>query len=174
MDSAPDIVPGPVLHVGCGGDPIHPFFDGQVEVRLDIDPTHNPDIIASMVDMGEIGPFAAVYTCHALEHLYPGDVPVALGEFHRVLKPGGLAYVIVPDLEDIKPTEDVVYESPAGPVTGLDMFYGMPSLIAGNPYMAHHCGFVSATLKAAMLAAGFQAVATTRGVGHNLLAMGVK
>ena len=49
-----------VLHVGCGKQPIHDFLEGYKEVRLDIDPTHNPDIVASLTDMGDIGEFDAV------------------------------------------------------------------------------------------------------------------
>ena len=46
-----------VLHVGCGRpnpDKLHPLFRGGDwrELRLDIDPRVQPDIVASMVDLG--------------------------------------------------------------------------------------------------------------------------
>jgi ubiquinone/menaquinone biosynthesis C-methylase UbiE len=39
--------------------------------------------------------FAAVYCAHTLEHTYDG--PLALKEIYRVLIPGGLVFIIVPD-----------------------------------------------------------------------------
>ena len=48
-----------VLHVGCGApnpETLHRAFRGAEwrEVRLDIDPSTRPDIIASLTDMAEI------------------------------------------------------------------------------------------------------------------------
>jgi SAM-dependent methyltransferase len=160
-----------VLHVGCGREPLPEWAEGYDEVRLDINPDAEPDIVASITDLGDIGPFDAIVTVHTLEHVFPHEVRVALSEFRRVLKPGGVALIMVPDLEDVKATEDVLYDSPAGPVSGLDMIYGMPRMIAINPHMAHHCGFVSETLQAALEAAGFEDVATQRLPSFNLLGM---
>ncbi len=164
-----------LLHVGCGTTPLPTELEGYTEVRLDIDPDVGPDVVGSMTDMGDIGRFDAVYTAHGLEHLYPYEVPLALEEFRRVLKPGGTAIIIVPDLQDIPPTEAVLYESLAGPVTGLDMFYGMARLI--NPsrtYMAHHCGFVRETLERALHAAGFAQVQVLRTGSFNLVGVAVR
>jgi predicted SAM-dependent methyltransferase len=138
------------------------------EVRLDIDPDVQPDIVASMTDMGDIGPFDTLYTSHTLEHLYPHQVLPSLIEFKRVIKPGGGVLIVVPDLEGVQATEETVYESPVGPVSGLDMIYGMARLIAANPYMAHHSGFVQQTLTEVMQAAGFRNVAVARAT-HNLV-----
>jgi SAM-dependent methyltransferase len=158
-----------ILHVGCGREPLPAWMEGyDEEVRLDIDADVEPDVVASMTDLGDIGPFDAIYTCHTLEHVFPQEVPVALAEFRRVLKPGGIAMIVVPDLEDVKATDEMLYESPAGPVSGLDMIYGMPGLIALSPHMAHRCGFVADTLRAALEAAGFAAVLTQRSEGYNL------
>ena len=154
-----------VLHVGCGRDPLPAWLTDYDEVRLDIDPGVEPHIVASMLDMGDIGGFDVVFSSHALEHVYPHEVPVALGEFHRVLKPGGIVAIMVPNLDGVKPDEEVLYESPAGPVCGLDMFYGMSRLIKDAPYMAHHSGFVPATLAGAMTAAGFTDV-TAQALEH--------
>jgi len=105
--------------------------------------------------MGDIGQYAIAYCSHALEHLAPHDIDTALSEFHRVLSPGGFLIVVVPNLANIQPTDTVVYESPAGPITGLDMFYGKASFIAENPFMAHKFGFVRSTLAAFVERAGF-------------------
>lgn len=143
-------------------------------MRLDIDPDVQPHIVASMIEMGDIGPFDALYTSHALEHLYPHQVGVALGEFLRVLKPGGAAVIVVPNLDGVKPDETALYWSPAGPVCGLDLYYGMSRLIERLPYMAHHCGFIPDTLAAAMTAAGFAGVKTQVLKHYTLMGVGTK
>jgi len=163
-----------VLHVGCGGDPLPAWLSGFDEVRMDINPDCNPDIVASMVDMGEVGPFDAIYCSHALEHLYPHDVPVALGEFLRVLKPGGHAMVFVPDLEGVAPTNEPLFVSHSGPISGHDMYYGFGPYVATNPYMAHHTAFVRETLEQAFNDAGFSRSVVNRLSCYNLMAAAVK
>lgn len=166
-----------VLHAGSGGDRLPPEYGFAVcdEVRLDIDPAMKPDVVASITDMGDVGEFDAVYCSHALEHLYAHDVPLALAEFYRVLRPGGYVLLFVPDLEDVRPTEDVLYNAACGPVTGLDLIYGHHKLTADNPHMAHRCGFTAPLLAKALEAAGF--AATTKRLEnfcHNLMAVGKK
>ena len=41
--------------------------------------------------------FEAVYSSHVLEHMPPADAAHCLREVHRVLKPGGVARIAVPD-----------------------------------------------------------------------------
>lgn len=115
-----------------------------------------------MLDMGDIGPFDVVYCCHALEHVGAHDVPKALGEFLRVLKPGGHVVVFVPDLEGVRPTREVVMQAPVGDITGHDLFYGYGPAIKDHPYMAHRCGFVAQTLEDALTDAGFAEVRVQR------------
>ena len=171
---------GDFLHIGCGRmqpgetDQLPLWAKGCKETRLDIDPDAKPDVVASMLDMGEIGLFDTVYSSHTLEHLYPHQVSVALEECLRVLKPGGLALTIVPDLEGVLATDDMLYMSIQNePISGLDMIYGKASFVASNQYMAHHCGFTSKTLKDVLTAAGFEQVTATR-MGRSILSTGKK
>lgn len=158
-----------VLHAGCGYTPLPEWMSTYREVRLDIDPEVKPEILASITDLGNIGPYNAVFCQHCLEHLYPQDVPRALKEFYRVLAPDGVLALFVPDLEDAKPTDDVLFESPAGPIAGLDLFYGhRKALAAGMIYMAHHTGFTQHSLRAAIEQAGFGGGVITRHYPFNL------
>jgi predicted SAM-dependent methyltransferase len=174
MDTAPaQLAAGAVLHVGCGSSPLPDWVKGE-ETRLDIDGRCNPDIIASMTDLGDIGEYDLVYCSHALEHLYPHDALKALREFYRVLKPNGMAWITVPNLTGIEPTFDVVYETDAGrPITGFHMFYGDLYAIEEFPHMAHRAGYVPETLRQIMEIAGFK-VAIAEHSGFNLTGIGMK
>lgn len=161
-----------LLHIGCGRsrkDCTTPAFQAGEwrEVRLDIDPAVSPDVVASMLDMRAVadGAVDAVFSSHNIEHLYPHEVPVALAEIARVLKPDGLLVLTCPDLQSIcrrvadGGADAVAYESPAGPIAPLDMLFGhRPQLAAGNLFMAHRSGFTLATLVAQLRSAGFPSV----------------
>lgn len=127
-----------------------------------------------MTSLGDIGPFDAIYCSHALEHLFPHDAATALTEFVRVLAPGGQALIFVPDLEDVKPTQEVLYQSVSGPITGHDLFYGYAPYLEINPYMAHRAGFVADSMTAALDAAGFSSSLVKRLQHHNLMAVATK
>lgn len=163
-----------ILHVGCGAMPLPDAFDGMTETRLDVDPACQPDIVASMSDMGDIGRFHIVYSSHALEHLSPRGAARALREFRRVLHDGGMALAVVPNLDGIKPTAEVVYESPCGPITGRDMIFGHADLVETMPFMAHRTGFIPGTLAAAFEDAGFRDVKAVADGSFNLIGYGFK
>ncbi len=150
-----------ILHAGCGGEYLPPWFpikgeEIRLDANADVKPT--PDIVATIENLGDIGPFDGVYSCHTLEHLHWHDAMLALREFHRVLKPGGSVYIVVPDVEDIKPDDTVHYVTAHGaPITGLDILFGYREYSWKNPWMMHRCGFMASTLLSAMEHAGFDA-----------------
>src|SRR5215470_9689688 len=47
----------------------------------------------------ESGSCSGVYASHVLEHLSRNDIDAALAETYRILKPGGIFRLVVPDLE---------------------------------------------------------------------------
>ncbi|HEY8572619.1 class I SAM-dependent methyltransferase [Phenylobacterium sp.] len=164
------------LHVGCGQkrkDRTTAGFNGPqwTEVRLDISPDVQPDVIADMTDMSPVdsGSVDAIFSSHNIEHLYIHEVPTALAEFQRVLKPDGFVVITCPDLQMVanfvaggRLTEPL-YTSPAGPISAMDILYGHGAAIArGQVYMAHRCGFTLQTLVNALTAAGFLKVAAKR------------
>ena len=143
-------------------------------MRLDIVPDYAPDIVADMIDMGEIGTFDAILCRHSLEHLSPHNVSRALKEFLRVLNPGGVALIFVPDLEGVSATEEILFESPAGPICGLDLMYGYRRVLEECPYMAHKTGFVSSTLHKEIEQAGFREVSVARLSNYDMMGVGIK
>ena len=164
-----------VLNVGCGyiGQPLHPSFRGGEwrELRLDIDPAVNPDIVCSMTDMQPLasGSVDAIWSSHNLEHLHRHEVPIALTEFLRVLRPGGMLLLTMPDLQRVAELvaadelEDEAYLSPSGPISPLDMIFGhAASLAQGNLHMAHKTGFTARTLNRLLAEAGFAEIAVSR------------
>ena len=164
------------LHVGSGRkDPekVPTVYRGDewLEVRLDIDPDVEPDVVGDIRNMAEVSSAAldAVYSSHNLEHLYAHEVPLALGEFFRVLKPGGHALVTCPDLQAVAAfiaegkLLEPVYSAPAGPITPLDILYGhRGSLARGKLFMAHRTGFTAQTLAGALVQAGFADIRVQR------------
>jgi predicted SAM-dependent methyltransferase len=99
------ILPGPkwlpassdLLNLGCGAR-THPSW---TNVDFSADP---PGVLGH--DLREPLPFApqsfvAVYASHVLEHFSHDFAPVFLAECRRLLKPGGIVRIVVPDLETI-------------------------------------------------------------------------
>ena len=177
-----------VLNVGCGypaRQKLHRHFHGQGwrEIRLDLDPAVHPDIVCSMTDMSSVADNAidAVWSSHNLEHLQRHEVPLALREFIRVLKPHGLLLLTIPDLQQVArlvvedELEDQAYFSPSGPITPLDMIFGhTASLARGNPYMAHRTGFTARTLLKVLIEAGFIEISLRAGTSFDLWATAYK
>jgi SAM-dependent methyltransferase len=164
------------LHVGCGSarqeNTTAEFsLSHWEELRFDIDASVSPDYVGSIVDMSAIEDsfVDAIYSSHNIEHLYAHEVAAALAEFKRVLKGDGFLVLTCPDLQEVaklvaddKLTEPA-YNSPAGPITPLDIMYGFrPSIAQGNTHMAHRCGFTETVLKGTLIANGFSTVAIMR------------
>lgn len=176
-----------VLHVGCGlphPEKLHAAFraPGWREVRLDKDPSVAPDIVASITDLSMIpaGSVHAVWSSHNLEHVHAHEVPLALSEFYRVLRPEGFALITLPDLQKVAELiaadrlAEPAYESAVGPITPLDILYGhRPSIAAGHTLMAHKTGFTATSLGRALLLAGFHSVDVNRS-GFDLWALAEK
>jgi hypothetical protein len=160
------------LHVGCGQatkantTPGLNTPDWQ-EIRFDIEPACAPDIIGTIVDMSGVadGSVDAIFSSHNIEHIYPHEVPQAIQEFSRVLSADGFVILTCPDLQTVcelvakDKLVDLLYMSPAGPITPLDVLFGHRASVAqGQFHMAHKCGFTYSVLAAAFLSGGFVSV----------------
>lgn len=166
-----------ILHVGPGhrhnGAKLPAALQGSDwrEIRLDIDPANEPDIVGSMLDMAAVqnASVDALYSAHNIEHVYAHEVAQVLKEFLRVLKPDGFLVITCPDLQTVcqqvaeDKLNDAAYQSPAGPITPLDILYGHGQALAdGHHYMAHKTGFTLKTLTQALHTAGFVTLAGIR------------
>jgi SAM-dependent methyltransferase len=148
-----------LVNVGCGprhASTLPRYFDHWQQLRVDVDASVQPDIIADLTDLSPIpdGSADAVWAAHCVEHLYAHQVKIALAEFRRVLRPDGFVCVIVPDLQTIAQyvaadrLHETLYESPAGPVSPHDIVFGFGVAIAGGrTSMAHRCGFTPGMLQ---------------------------
>lgn len=176
-----------VLNVGCGAhtsELLQREFPAAIwrEVRLDIDPSVKPEIVASITDMPmvESGSVDAIFSSHNIEHLYAHEVAQALREFARVLNDRGFALIGVPDLQRVAQQIasdkllEPAYVSPAGPIAPIDMVYGHRGYVAqGLTFMAHKTGFTARSLAQALVENGF-AHADVSCVDWDLWAVGQK
>jgi len=163
-----------VLNAGSGAQSasaLPVYFDAWRQFRVDIDPSAEPDLIASIADLSSVpdGSMDAVWASHCLEHLFAHEVPSALREFKRVLHGDGFACIIVPDLQAIADwiakdrLHEPIYESAAGPVTAHDMIWGFgPAIEQGAVGMAHLCGFTPTPLLERLDSAGFGEIVLRR------------
>jgi hypothetical protein len=161
-----------VLNVGGGnrGIALPPVYQGWEHVLLDIDPRGGPDVVCDARELRTLKPaqYDAVYCSHNLEHYYRHDVPKVLAGFRHVLKESGFAEIRVPDLAELMQTvvrrgldvDDLLYQSPAGPITVRDVLYGLGAEIerSGNDFWAHKTGFTKKSLTAMLVRCGFPIV----------------
>ena len=117
------------------------MFADWRELRVDADPTSAPDLLADITDLSaiETGSIDAIWSAHCLEHLYLHQVAGAIAEMHRILTDDGFMCLIVPDLQVLAEyivndkLHEVVYQSPAGPVTGARHHVRLRTLYRAGP-----------------------------------------
>jgi SAM-dependent methyltransferase len=161
-----------VLNVGGSSRsiPIPEHFGGWEHHLLDIDPAGAPDVVCDAREMAALpaAGYDAVYCSHNLEHYHRHDLPRVLAGFLHVLKADGFADIRVPDMKAVfedmlrrnLDIDDVLYQSPAGPITVNDVIYGYGRQIAesGRDFYAHRNGFTHRSLVLALRSAGFAVV----------------
>jgi hypothetical protein len=175
-----------VVNVGSGlrgGGRLPATFAGWRELRVDVDPATAPDLLADMTDLSALasGSADALWCSHSIEHLYLHQVGQAVAEFYRVLADDGFACIIVPDLQTLASyivadkLHEVVYQSPAGPITAHDVVFGLGAAIAhGNVHMAHRCGFTPSLMLQQLRRAPFAEIVLRRRPNMELAAIASK
>jgi SAM-dependent methyltransferase len=166
-----------VLNVGGNSKdiPLPPQYAGWDHVLLDIDPRDHPDVVCDARELTNLpgSSYDSVYCSHNLEHYFRHDAMKVLAGFSHVLKSDGFVYIRVPDIAEVMRTavrnnldiDDVLYQSPAGPITVRDVIYGHAGEIehSGQDFFAHKTGFSEKSLRAMLRAAGFRWIFTSVG-----------
>lgn len=167
-----------VLNVGGNNKeiPLPPQYVGWEHILLDIDPKGCPDVVCDARELSNLpgSTYDSVYCSHNLEHYYRHDVVKVLAGFSHVLQADGFAFIRVPDLGTLMRTvvernldiDGFLYQSPAGPITVLDVIYGYGVEIerSGNDFYAHKTGFTQKSLRSILNTSGFPWVYT--GIGN--------
>ncbi len=85
------------LHIGCGNRYIPGF------IHIDVRKLPHVDYVTSAdkLDMFADNSVDLIYNCHILEHFRRNQIENVLKEWWRVLKPGGVLRVAVPDFEKL-------------------------------------------------------------------------
>ncbi len=104
-----------------------------------------------------------IFSSHMLEHLSKYEVPELLGEWNRVLKPGGKVEIIVPDLpwcmrQWLRLPDSARWD------WALDTIYGLQD----SPGEFHKTGFSAERLHHLLKEAGFSAVEVTTRFDHGM------
>jgi len=137
------------LHLGCG----QKFIPGFVHIDA-----LQYDHVDHCQQVGELDNFAdasaaLIYACHVLEHFSRWEYKKVLKEWHRVLKPGGLLRLSVPDFAACA---KLYYEE--GLQAGLT---GLVGLVVGgqrDQYDFHGMIFDEELLSRSLLEVGFKRV----------------
>jgi SAM-dependent methyltransferase len=144
-----------VLNVGGNSKAIAipEYYNGWIHHLLDIDPKGNPDIVCDARNLEQImgNEYDSIYCSHNLEHYYSHDVLKVLRGFHHVLKSDGFIHITVPDIQAVMlhviennmDINDILYQSPMGPIAVKDVIYGHAKQIEQSScdFYAHKTGF---------------------------------
>ncbi|MDH5835442.1 class I SAM-dependent methyltransferase [Luteimonas kalidii] len=137
------------LHLGCGPRHIPGWYHVDALALAHVDHVGPVDDLAWIPD-GSVG---IIYASHVLEHFGRHAYMKVLQEWRRVLRPGGILRIAVPDFA----AAARLYVSGALP-RGIEEIRGLMSGGQKDQYDYHFNVFDEPSLKAAMLEAGFSSV----------------
>jgi predicted SAM-dependent methyltransferase len=131
------------LHIGCGKK----YLPGYK--HLDVIDYEHVDFVcdARHLNMIKDKTVSEIYACHILEHVERSEVLGVLQEWHRVLKPGGVIRIAVPDFEAVVKE----YNDKKDLMCFQGLLYGGQSY----DYNFHHVAFDIAVLKQFLDEAGY-------------------
>jgi ubiquinone/menaquinone biosynthesis C-methylase UbiE len=143
------------INVGAGRH----VLDGWVNVDVVRSPkaSRDPDVFANALSIPlPNGCADELMAIHLFEHLAFWEAPKALTEWHRLLKPGGLLVLEMPN--GIKCAKNLVRFGETEDVKSLDSLamhglYGDPR--TEDPYMGHKWAWWPKTLRPLLKKAGF-------------------
>ena len=132
--------------------------------NFDINPGPGVDYVGDCRDLSQFADNSVdvIYASHILEHLsYQREIHAALGEWLRVLVPGGLVMISVPDFEALVR----MFVDPA--TTGEQRFYIMRVIFGGqmDPFDFHHVGLTFEFVNSYLYQTGFRDIRKVKELG---------
>ena len=137
------------LHVGCGRIYIPGFLHIDIQPAPHIDMVSEADNLTSIEDES----VELLYACHILEHYDRWHYKKALGEWLRVLKPGGVLRLSVPDFQAC-----VEIYAKIGLVNGPSSIIGLVCGGQRGPFDFHKMVFDRPSLSKALTDTGFNTI----------------
>ena len=132
------------LHVGSSR--ARGKYRGDEWVNLDIKKFDDLNVIGNGLALPfKNDSFDEIHCVHVLEHLTRDKPPVMLKEMHRVLQPGGVVFIEVPDFMGT-----IMYLADAFQKKYLDGIHVWTTSVYGKsevPGMSHHWGFYEGSLR---------------------------
>lgn len=136
-----------LIHLGCG-DIASPEF-----INVDARPGRRVHYVCDVTNLSIFDDSYAdlVYACHVLEHICHNALRKTLWEWRRILKPGGILRLSVPDLDKILH----IYES-----CSCDIHSILSPLMGGqeHKYNTHYCVFNHKYLSERLKEVGFREI----------------
>lgn len=113
------------IHLGCGEVDAPGFINVDLSDQPHVHRKQDVRDLASFPDQSA----DLVYACHVLEHFYPAEHHDVLSEWMRVVRPGGILRISVPDFEALL----LIYQACGGEVESIVS----PLLGADEGYRSH-------------------------------------
>jgi predicted SAM-dependent methyltransferase len=136
-----------LIHLGCGD------IDSPEFINVDVRPGPHVHYISDVTDLSIFPDDHAdlVYACHILEHIRRDKLRRTLWEWRRILKPGGILRLSVPDLDALLD----IYRACDNTIEGITV-----PLMGGqdHPYNIHYSLFNLKYLSRWLIEVGFRNV----------------
>jgi len=165
------------LNLGCGHD-VRPGW-----VNVDMEPSH-PDVVKAELPVLPFEPNCAreVVLSHVLEHFGYLDGFVMAKEIYRVLSPGGVVHIEVPDIawcmaQFLGAPEANTYTNPSGDYATNHRWGLYAQAIWGDQHhkgLYHKWGYTAHRLLHLLNAVGFKDIAVDYTFSHNVQCLSAK
>lgn len=140
------------IHLGCGQD----YIEGDLNIDSSFD--SKADIIrdCNKLDCFPDGCADLIESYHFFEHFQLHEARFALREWYRILKPGGLVIIELPNLEVCAQEIGKHFNKNGSIDMAVAAIYSWPPKVAEYGYpMLHKWGWTPKSLEAELLEAGF-------------------